>query len=137
MRIHQRTPQGPVGKQPPASQFANADCDEVMWQGRRRDPCCRRPSSWPDSAGSRRLVSRQDVVQVPLFMWSAWLCCGGPRGAGLSLLSAFSAGGVDNIIQSPSRNARRVSDRRYLPGLVPNGASRAIACSLRAGSACS
>jgi hypothetical protein len=39
--------------------------------------------------------------------------------------------------QSASRNARSVSDGRYLPGLVPSGEVRAIACSLRAGSACS
>jgi RNA-directed DNA polymerase len=45
-------------------------------------------------------------------------------------------GGVQHI-QSASRNARSVSDGRYLPGLVPSGAVREIACSLSAGSACS
>jgi hypothetical protein len=37
--------------------------------------------------------------------------------------------------QSPSRNARTGSGGLYRPGLVPIGAVRAIACSLRAGSA--
>jgi len=45
-------------------------------------------------------------------------------------------GGVLHI-QSASRNPRSVSDGRYLPGLVPSGAVREIACSLSAGSACS
>jgi adenosine deaminase len=39
--------------------------------------------------------------------------------------------------QRPSRNARSASGARYLPGFVPRGAVRAIACSLSAGSACS
>ena len=38
--------------------------------------------------------------------------------------------------QRLSRNARSASEGRYLPGLVPSGASLATACSLSAGSAC-
>ena len=39
--------------------------------------------------------------------------------------------------QRLSRKARSASGGRYLPGLAPRGAVRAIACSLSAGSACS
>lgn len=54
-------------------------------------------------------------------------------------LRAWWLGGVRCVAahnQSASRNARRLSGGRYLPGGVPSGAIRAIACSLRAGSAC-
>jgi hypothetical protein len=60
-----------------------------------------------------------------------------PSESAFSLLRWWLWGRDARHNQRSCRNARRASGGWYRPGLTPRGASRAAACSLSAGSACS